>query len=291
MSPAKNLSMHTEKGDINVAKINGEDYICLTDMAKAYGAEKVVENWLRNKNTLEFLGAWESLNNSDFNYHEFEGIKNQAGLNRFNISAKQWILNTNAKGIIAKAGRYGGTYSHKDIAFEFGSWLSPEFKLLIIVEFQRLKAKEQKIIEWDAKRYLSRINYRLHTDSIKDYILPFLDAPKTLQKFVYTDEADLLNAIVFGQTAADWRDVNPTLAKSGKNQRDYASIEQLAILANLENLNAHYISEGKSQTERIQILAKSARQQYSSFVESAEEQGKNQDEHIKKLEIDMEEGN
>lgn len=274
MSPIKNLAMHVNDGDINVIKINGEDYICLTDMAKVYGAEKVVESWLRNKNTIEFLGVWESLNNSDFNYYEFVGIKNQAGLNRFNISAKQWINATNAKGIIAKAGRYGGTYAHKDIAFEFGSWLSPEFKLLIIVEFQRLKAKEQKNIEWDSKRYLSRINYRLHTDSIKDYILPLLDAPKKLQKYVYTDEADMLNTIVFGQTAVDWRNTNPDLVKPGKNQRDYASIQQLAILANLENLNSHYIAEGKNQLERIQILAKSAVQQYKSFIKKEDEQVK-----------------
>lgn len=159
MSPVENIRMNIHDRPVNVTKISGQDYICLTDMAKAYGAEKVVESWLRNKNTLEFLGAWEGLNNTSFNSHEFEVIKNQAGLNRFNLSAKQWINSTGAKGIMAKAGRYGGTYAHKDIAFEFGTWLSPEFKLLIITEFQRLKAQEQHTLEWDSHRYLSRINY------------------------------------------------------------------------------------------------------------------------------------
>ena len=263
MSPA--LAMKINEAIVNVAKIDGQDYICLTDMAKAYGAEKVVESWLRNKNTLEFLGVWENLNNPDFNSHEFVGIKNQAGLNRFNISAKQWVETTNAKGIIAKAGRYGGTYAHKDIAFEFGTWLSPEFKLLIITEFQRLKAQEQKLIEWDSRRYLTRVNYRLHTDSIKNDLLPALKLTKSEQTYIYTDEADMLNKIVFGQTAAEWRKEN-SKAKSS-NQRDYATIQQLVLLANLENLNAHLISENKTQNERIIQLLKMTERHYRSFIE------------------------
>jgi len=274
MAPVNNLPMHINDNDINVTKIDGEDYICLTDMAKAYGAERVIDNWIRNKNTIEYLGSWEGLNNPSFNYLEFEGIKNQAGLNRFTLSAKQWIELTNAKGVVAKAGRYGGTYAHRDIAFEFGTWLSPEFKLLIIVEFQRLKSQEQHIIQWDSSRYLSRINYRLHTDSIKNDLLPALNLAKASQTHVYTDEADMLNMIAFGQTATEWRKANPILSKSNKNQCDHATIQQLVLLANLENLNAHYISEGKSQLERIQILIKLAQQQYNSFIGQEEAQKK-----------------
>lgn len=250
---------------VNTVKINGEDYICLTDMAKSYGSERVVENWLRNKNTIEFLGIWEGFNNPVFNYHEFEVIKNTAGLNRFAISVKEWVLQTNAKGITAKTGRYGGTYAQKDIAFEFGTWLSPEFKLLVISEFQRLKAQEEKIIEWDSRRFLSRINYRLHTDAIKKYILPSLDI-SSIQQYAYTNEADMLNRLVFGQTAIEWKLSNPTLVKSQKNQRDYASTQQLIILANLESLNSHLISEEKSQIDRIHILAKESYRQYESIV-------------------------
>jgi hypothetical protein len=274
MTIASNLPMIINESPVNVTKIDGEDYICLTDMAKAYGAEKVVESWLRNKNTLEFIGVWEQLNNPEFNSHEFVGIKNQAGLNRFNISAKQWIQATNAKGIVAKAGRYGGTYAHRDIAFEFGSWLSPEFKLLIIVEFQRLKANEQKLMEWDSHRYLSRVNYRLHTDSIKNDLLPALLLTKSMQTYVYTDEADMLNVLVFGMPAIEWRKRNPELAKSSKNQRDHATIQQLVLLANLENLNAHFISEGKSQPERVQLLVKATQRQYQSIVRQEEEQNR-----------------
>ncbi|HSW77238.1 MAG TPA: KilA-N domain-containing protein [Candidatus Chromulinivoraceae bacterium] len=211
MAPVANLSMDINGNDVNVTKINGEDYICLTDMSKSYGSERAVESWLRNKNTVEFLGVWESFNNPEFNSHEFVGIKNQAGANRFNISVKEWVAATNAKGIIAKTGRYGGTYAHKDITFEFGTWLSPEFKLLIITEFQRLKAKEQQLIEWDSRRYLSRVNYQLHTDSIKEHLLPSL-GEGALKQYVYVTEADMLNRLVFGQTATEWRKSTPKLA-------------------------------------------------------------------------------
>lgn len=262
------LTMNINDQAINVTQVDGEDYICLTDMAKAYGADRVIDNWLRNKNTLEFLGAWERLNNSDFNLLEFEGIKNQAGLNRFTLSAKQWIRAVHARGIIARAGRYGGTYAHRDIAFEFGTWLSPEFKLLIITEFQRLKAAEQKQLHWDSRRYLTKVNYRLHTDSIKNTLLPALAVGKSLETYVYTDEADMLNKIVFGMTAAEWRVANPGQPKSA-NQRDSATIQQLVLLANLESLNAHLISDGRPRHERIEQLLAMARRQYQSLVNEA----------------------
>ena len=274
MSPVNNLPMIIKESVVNVTKIDGEDYICLTDMAKSYGADRVVDNWLRNKNTIEFLGVWESLNNPKFNSLEFEGIKNQAGLNRFTISVKEWGSTTNATGVIAKTGRYGGTYAHKDIAFEFGTWLSPEFKLLIIKEFQRLKAKEQKIIEWDSKRYLSRVNYRLHTDSIKNVLLPALNVIGKKQTYVYTDEADMLNTIIFGKSAAQWKLENKKLAKGGKNQRDYATIQQLVILANLESLNSHLIAQKKDQHDRLNTLVNEARRQYKAMIKKDDEQRK-----------------
>jgi KilA domain-containing protein len=266
MAPASNtLSMTINDQSVNVTKIGDEDYICLTDIAKSYGANRVVDNWLRNKNTIEFLGVWERFNNPDFNSLEFEGIKNTAGLNRFTISVKEWVSQTNAKGIVSKAGRYGGTYAHKDIAFEFGTWLSPEFKLLIITEFQRLKAHEQQLVEWDSRRYLSRINYRLHTDAIKEYLVPMLGVG-TLRQYTYTTEADMLNRLVFGQTAGKWKTKNPAIATGQKKQRDYASTQQLIILANLENLNSYLISEQIPQIERIEVLAKEAKRQYESLV-------------------------
>lgn len=271
MTPVNNLPMTVNEKTINVTKIDGNDYICLTDMARSYGADRVIDNWIRNKNTLEFLGVWEKLNNQSFNLLEFEGIKNQAGLNRFTISIKEWVLTTKAKGLVAKAGRYGGTYAHKDIAFEFGTWLSPEFKLLVIAEFQRLKAKEQNIIEWDSRRYLTKVNYRLHTDSIKNDLLPALKLSKKQENFVYTDEADMLNKLVFGQSATEWRKSNQELAKSGKNQRDFATIQQLVLLANLENLNAHFLAEGKSQIKRIGELIKAAERHYRSIITQEEQ--------------------
>lgn len=267
----QNLSMIVKDVAVNVTKIEGEDYICLTDMAKSAGSERALHSWLRTKNTIEFLGFWEQLNNPNFKLHGFVYFKNNAGANSFNPSVTEWIEKTNARGIIAKKGRYGGTYAHRDIAFEFGTWLSPEFKLLIITEFQHLKAKEQELIEWDSHRYLSRVNYRLHTDSIKNVLLPALQLTKSQETFVYTDEADMLNKIVFGQTAVEWRSSNKELTKSNKNQRDYATLQQLVILANLENLNAHFIATGKSQKERIRTLIISAQQQYQSLIRQEKE--------------------
>ncbi len=265
MASASNLSMNINEQPVNVTKIGDEDYICLTDMAKSAGSERALHSWLRAKNTISFLGLWEETHNKDFNLHEFVQIKSRTGENNFNPSIKEWVETTNAIGIISKTGRYGGTYAHKDIAFEFGTWLSPEFKLLIITEFQRLKNKEQQLVEWDSRRYLSRINYRLHTDAIKEHLIPSLGVG-ALQQYTYTTEADMLNRLVFGQTAGEWKNKNPTLTASQKNQRDYASTPQLIILANLESLNSHLISEKKTQTERINILAKEARRQYESLI-------------------------
>ena len=221
-----------------------DDYISLTDMVKNIeNGLSLIEKWLRNKNTIEFLGIWEEIYNPDFNSPEFEGIKNQAGLNRFVLSVKQWVEKTNSRGIIAKAGRYGGTYAHKDIAFEFASWISPQFKLYLIKEFQRLKDEERKQLGWDIRRNLAKINYRIHTDAIKENLIP-PELTKTQINKIYASEADILNMALFGTTAADWRDKNPD--KKG-NIRDYADISQLVCLSNLENLNALFINEGLSQ--------------------------------------------
>ena len=281
MTSVNNATMVINDNQINVTKINGNDYICLTDMAKSAGSDRALHSWLRTKNTIDFLGFWEQINNPDFKVHEFVYFKNNAGANSFNPSIVDWIEKTNAKGIIAKRGRYGGTYAHKDIAFEFGTWLSPEFKLLIITEFQRLKEKEQEHIEWDSHRYLSRVNYRLHTDSIKNILLPALQLIKTQETYVYTDEADMLNAIVFGQTASEWRKVNQELAKNSRNQRDYATVQQLVLLANLETLNAQFISEGKDQKQRIKLLLAATERQYKTFIDQEEEQNTLSSENFK----------
>jgi hypothetical protein len=237
--------------EISVVVVNKEDYISLTDMVKNIeNGLSLIEKWLRNKNTIEFLGIWEEIYNPDFNSIEFEGIKNQAGLNRFILSVKQWVEKTNSKGIIAKAGRYGGTYAHKDISFEFASWVSPKFKIYLIKEFQRLKEAEQKQLGWDIKRNLAKINYVIHTDAIKEHLIPQKITTKQ-QQIIYANEADVLNIALFGMTAKEWREKNNEL--SG-NIRDYANISQLICLSNLENLNALFISEGKDQSTRLEKL-------------------------------------
>ncbi len=234
--------------EVTILNIDEKDYISLTDMVKNIeNGLALIEKWLRNKNTIEFLGIWEEMYNSDFNSPEFEGIKNAAGLNRFILSVKQWTERTNSKGIIAKAGRYGGTYAHKDIAFEFASWVSPQFKLYLLREFQRLKEQEQQQIGWSAKRELAKINYHIHTDAIKQNLIPEeLTAQQT--NIIYATEADVLNVALFGKTAKQWRDENPDLKG---NIRDYASINELICLSNMENLNAVFINEGLSQKERL----------------------------------------
>ena len=244
--------------EITILAIDEKDYISLTDMVK--GIENglaLIEKWLRNKNTIEFLGIWEEMYNPNFNSPEFEGIKNAAGLNRFILSVKQWIEKTNAIGIIAKAGRYGGTYAHKDLAFEFASWVSPQFKLYLLREFQRLKEEEQKQLGWSAKRELSKISYHIHTDAIKQNLIP--DELSPLQtSIIYANEADVLNVALFGITAKQWREAHPDLKG---NIRDYATINQLICLANMENLNAVFINKGMSQSIRLKELNRIAIQQ------------------------------
>lgn len=240
-----------EGNEISVYSLNDEDFISLTDMVR--GVENglaLIEKWLRNKNTIEFLGIWEEIYNPDFNSPEFEGIRNQAGLNRFILSVKQWVEKTRSRGIIAKAGRYGGTYAHKDIAFEFAAWISPRFKLYLIKEFQRLKEQEQAQLGWSVKRELAAINYRIHTDAIKNNLIPPTLSKKQVT-FVYASEADVLNMALFGMTAREWRDKNP--GNKG-NIRDYANVAQLICLSNLENLNAMFIANRVSQSVRLQKL-------------------------------------
>ena len=246
-----------ENTEITVIHINDEDYLCLTDMLKAKDGEFFITDWLRNRNTLEYIGIWEKVYNPTFNYGEFAIIKNQSGLNSFKISVKEFVERTNAISLQAKAGRYGGTYAHKDIAFEFAMWISPEFKIYIVKEFQRLKAEEQSQLGWSAKRELAKINYRIHTDAIKQNLIPPELTPAQ-KSFVYADEADILNVAMFGLTAVEWRKANPDLKG---NIRDYATINQLICLSNMENLNAVFINEGISQSERLEKLNKIAIQQ------------------------------
>lgn len=244
------------------------DFICLTDIARHKDAKRtdyIIQNWLRNRNTIEFLGIWEQLNNVNFKPIEFDGFRKQAGLNSFILTAKQWIEKTGAIGLISRSGRYGGTYAHKDIAFEFASWISVEFKLYLIKEFQRLKDQEQKQLGWDIKRNLAKINYAIHTDAIKEYLIP-ARLTKQQQNIIYASEADVLNVALFGMTAKQWRDKNPD--KTG-NIRDDADSAQLICLSNLENLNALFISECKEQPERLKKLNEIAIEQMQLLVAHA----------------------
>ncbi len=230
-----------------VITIDPDDFISLTDMLKAKDGDFFISDWLRNRNTLEYLGIWERIHNPDFNYGEFATITQKAGLNNYKISVKEWVAKTNAIGIRAKAGRYGGTYAHQDIAFEFGMWISAEFKIYLVKEFQRLKEAESKDLEWSVKRQLTKINYRIHTDAIRENLIPQGLTARQISH-VYANEADVLNMALFGKTAKQWRDENPN--KDG-NIRDYANVNQLVCLANLENLNAIFIGEGMHQSERL----------------------------------------
>lgn len=243
--------------EVSVIKVNNEDYISLTDMLKAKDGDFFFSNWLRNRNTIEFLGIWEKLNNPAFNCAEFDIIKSQAGLNSYRLSAKEWMEKTNAVGIVAKAGRYGGTYAHKDIAFEFAMWVSPEFKVYLIREFQRLKEQEQAQLGWSAKRELSKINYRIHTDAIKQNLIP-AEVTKKQAGIIYANEADVLNVAMFGKTAKMWREQHPELKG---NIRDYATINELICLSNMENLNSVFIRQGIPQGERLVMLNRIAIQQ------------------------------
>ena len=257
--------IRVQNTEINVIKVGDEDYICLTDMIKAKDGDFFVTDWLRNRNTLEYLGIWERMYNPDFNYGEFAIIRNQAGLNSFKISVKEFVAKTNAISLEAKTGRYGGTYAHKDIAFEFAMWISPEFKIYIVKEFQRMKAEEQKQIAWTAKRELSKINYRIHTDAIKSNLIP-QEVTAAQASIIYAEEADVLNVALFGMTAKEWREANPD--QKG-NIRDYATVNELICLSNMENINAVLINDGIPQGERLIKLNQIAIHQMQILDESS----------------------
>ena len=265
----KNKTISVQGFDIVWYETNYNDYISLTDIARYKDAEHtddIIKNWLRNRNTIELLGFWESIYNPNFKPVEFDGFRKQAGLNSFVMTPKKWIESTNAIGIVSKSGRYGGTFAHKDIALEFASWISIEFKLYIIKEFQRLKEDEtsQLKLDWNLQRTLSKINYHIHTDAIKDNLIP-KEITKQQANFVYADEADLLNVALFGLTAKEWRENNPD--KKG-NVRDYASLEQLVVLSNMESINALLISQGITPSERLRELNKVAITQMKSLLKN-----------------------
>jgi hypothetical protein len=254
-----------EGAEIRLLTENKSDFISLTDLTQNFeGGNGLIEKWLRNRNTVEFLGMWEKIYNQNFNEAEYKEIAGTAGLNSFMLSVKKWIERTGAIGIEAKAGRGGGTYAHKDIALEFCTWLSPLFKLYVVREFDRLKdiEYERLAIEWSVKRTLAKINYRLHTDAVKMYLIPPKLVNTKQEGLVYASEADILNLALFGVTAKQWNEVNPTLKG---NIRDYATAEQLLVLANLENLNAHFIKEGAKQADRLQKLNQVAIYQMELF--------------------------
>jgi len=266
MSKTKKIEVLSR--EVSLYQHREEDFISLTDIARYRDAERgdyIIQNWMRNRNTIEFLGIWEQLNNPDFNSIEFDGIRKQAGLNSFSLTPKRWIAQTGAMGIIAKTGRYGGTFAHKDIAFEFASWVSVEFKLYLIKEFQRLKEEEFKQLGWDIRRNLTKINYRIHTDAIKENLIP----PELTQRqtnLVYASEADVLNMALFGMTAKEWRDIHP--GEKG-NIRDYANVSQLVCLSNLENMNALFIQEKAPQAARLRKLNQIAIQQMRLLTDDA----------------------
>ena len=255
--------------DISVVKYNEEDYISLTDMARSQLQEHIIFRWLSLKSTIEYLGEWEMLYNPDFYCTEFGTIKNAAGSNNFVLSVKTWIERTSAIGIRSKAGRYGGTYAHRDIAYHFGMWISPKFQLLLVKEYQRLKTEEQRLLGWSAKRELSKINYRIHTDAIKQNLIP-MEVTPIQASIIYANEADVLNVAMFGMTAKQWREANPELKG---NIRDYATINELICLSNMENLNAVFIEQNMTQRERLVKLNQIAIHQMS-ILESGDNQNR-----------------
>jgi hypothetical protein len=270
---AKKRIIEVKGVKITITQKSSEDFISLTDIASGFeGTNALIEKWIRNKNTIEFLAVWEQLYNPDFNSLEFEEIRKEAGTNRFIMSAKQWTQKTNAVGIVASAGRYGGTYAHKDIAVEFCSWISPEFKLLLIREFQRLKEEEANRLNqvWDLQRALSKINYRFQTDAIKQDLLPISNIEEAKQYLVYADEADLLNIAVFGMTAKEWREANKKAVEKKLNIRDIADLHQLIVLSNLESYNSIMIKNGIPKEERLLELIKIAEYQLGILKEMAD---------------------
>ncbi len=256
---AASTKIYIQDSPITILTVNNEDYISLTDMAHSQLQEHIIFKWMSLKNTIEYLGEWESLYNPKFNYTEFGTIRNAAGSNNFVLSSKAWIERTNAIGIIAKTGRYGGTFAHKDIAYHFGMWISPRFQLLLIKEYQHLQAEKQQALGWSAKRELAKINYHIHTDAIKENLIPAEIDPYH-RSLIYANEADVLNVALFGITAKEWRDAHPD---DKGNIRDYATINQLICLSNMENLNAVFINEGMPQQERLMKLNRIAIQQMS----------------------------
>ena len=239
---------------VSVVDISGEDYICLTDMVRGEEGGDHIRNWMRNRNTVEFLGLWESMSNPHFKPVEFDRFKKEAGLNSFNLTPKKWTETTQAIGIVVKSGRYGGTYAHRDIAFEFGTWISPRFKLYLIKEYQRLKAIEnnQYNLEWHVKRILSKTNYHIHTDAVKEHIIPV--STKWRKEFEYAEEADILNLALFGCTAKEWRQQNSARHEAGENIRESASINELIVLSNMESMNAKMIRDGLNRQQRFEQL-------------------------------------
>jgi hypothetical protein len=265
MAKDKKSIINVKGKEIAIMQKHNSDFISLTDMVRGFGDDTMIYSWMRNRNTLEFLGIWEQMNNPDFKGNEFVTFKTQAGLNSFNLTPKKWIEATRAIGIFSKAGRYGGgTFAHKDLAFEFGSWLSPEFKLYLIKEFQRLKEDENDRLKlsWNLQRTLAKVNYKIHTDSIKENLIPLL-LTKEKTNFIYADEADLLNAALFGKTAKQWRIENP---KVEGNIRDEATLEQLVVLSNLESINALLIQQGLTQGKRLMQLNTIAISQMKSLL-------------------------
>jgi len=263
---AKNKKIQVEGKDITILFDSDKEYISLTDMLKAKDGDFFISDWLRNRNTVEYLGIWETVYNPNFNYGEFAIIKSHAGLNSYKLSVKEWVEKTNAIGLKATAGRYGGTYAHPDIAFEFGMWISPQFKIYLIKEFQRLKDDENNLLnlEWNLQRTISKINYQIHTDAIKENLVPKAITSQQAG-YVYANEADLLNVALFGITAKEWRDANP--GKTG-NIRDDATLEQLVVLSNMESINALLIKQGLPQGERLLQLNQVAITQMKSLIEN-----------------------
>ena len=263
---AKNKKLFVEGQEINVLLNNDREYISLTDMLKAKDGDFFISDWLRNRNTVEYLGIWESVYNPHFNYGEFAIIKSLAGLNNYKLSVKEWVEKTNAVGLKATTGRYGGTYAHPDIAFEFGMWISPQFKIYLVKEFQRLKAEENNRLqlEWNLQRTLAKVNYQIHTDAIKESLIP-QKVTRQQANLVYASEADLLNVALFGMTAKEWRDAN---SRKDGNIRDYATLEQLVVLSNMESINALLIRKGLPQNERLIHLNKTAITQMKSLLQS-----------------------
>lgn len=263
----KSTKIQVEDKIISIIQKNEQDYICLTDMVRDEDGTDHIRNWMRNRNTVEFIGLWETLHNPNFKPVEFDTFRKQAGLNNFNLTPKKWIETTGAIGITSKSGRYGGTYAHKDLAFEFGAWISPMFKLLLIKEFQRLKEIETNKynLEWNVKRILTKTNYLIHTDAIKEHIVPKMNYSRNNEWIAYAEEADLLNVAMYECTAKDWREVNPEHDKKGLNIRDFSSINELVVLSNLENLNAMMISENIVKQERYKQLRKIAVSQLNTL--------------------------